>query len=150
MWGSLLENEWFWGCRGFEVGWGLVGWPSLLKMLEPKDPTGKDRLEKGPSEVPTRKHKSLMGKTDANVLPVFPSKFTRTPNWARVRFGASFWRDKKRKVDNPPGLLVCNEVRTRWSLKTTPWFLKITFQATFSDGREQSFHNTTTVLRYSS
>ena len=23
---------------GLEVGWGLAGWPSLLKMLEPKDP----------------------------------------------------------------------------------------------------------------
>ena len=36
--GSLLEKQSFWARRGLEVGWGLAGWPSLLKMLEPKDP----------------------------------------------------------------------------------------------------------------
>ena len=38
MCGSLFENEGFWARRGLEVGWGLAGCPSLLKMLEPKDP----------------------------------------------------------------------------------------------------------------
>ena len=50
--GSLLEKQSFWARRGLEVGWGLAGWPSLLKMLEPKDPIfakiGVDTAEKEP------------------------------------------------------------------------------------------------------
>ena len=36
--GSLSKNQSLWARRGFELGWGMAGWPSLLKMLEPKDP----------------------------------------------------------------------------------------------------------------
>ena len=57
MCGSLLENGRFGARRGLEVGWDLAGWPSLLKMLEPKDPTYMsqeadfDAAENGPLKV---------------------------------------------------------------------------------------------------